>query len=777
MSLLGVVGVLLSLVGGPAVAQDQPAVLPALQVVVLVDESGSIGDADLVAEKEAARTIAASVLAPGSIVSVVGFGSSEKPGQSAVDVVCPPTGVDESQSRDGLAKCVDGLHKRQVSEGAGTDHVAALQQALDTVRSGGPDRKVVFLLTDGVLDVSNSPSWGDTPDRRNRAAAAEIKNVLGALDRQHAQVWPLGFGKVDLGGLAGLAKGTSCTPAAPNPKERVVGAGDLRGAIQDAFRSASCGSYNTSDRGDVPKGGSLDLTVDIPEVASDASIIVYKRDRRVQVEYRAPGSGKPAPAEGGSHFEFAGQSTETESVVIADPVPGRWTIRLSSADVDARDVAAAVFFQAAVKAYLTAVPAQPAAGQTVDVGMQVRARDKAIADPDILRGLTFVVTLTGSSGFPAQTVQLTDPDGDGAFTGQLKVPDGAKGDLTFTGDVSGVGIGGDRRVLSTKVRGEPAAVQGQILFDDNRATVTPGGSITGTARVANNSGAPVRLRFQTSDVTAGTTLTVDPSAPQAEPGNSDIPFTLHFGPGTPEGVSGARLSLVTESDGAVVAERLLATEVAPEPGVFERFFWMWVGLGVLVLAALVFLLLRLRTKLADLSVGGLRVQLRRGGFQVSELVAPDPSARTFGFVVHDDFTGLQLQPAGPDEPNTFHIRRVSGRLEFGGPGVPTAMLQPGSPRAIGPDMDVVILDDRAAAGVNSGPPTDPFATTAHPAGGNGYAGPPVDPFAQTTAVPTEGTSHLDNPFGDSQFPRPANEPEQRTEQRPSPQIDPYNPFA
>jgi hypothetical protein len=58
--------------GAHVVAQDQPPTLPALQVVVLVDVSGSLAEADLVREKEAARTIAFSVLAPGSVVSVVG---------------------------------------------------------------------------------------------------------------------------------------------------------------------------------------------------------------------------------------------------------------------------------------------------------------------------------------------------------------------------------------------------------------------------------------------------------------------------------------------------------------------------------------------------------------------------------------------------------------------------------------------------------------------------------------------------------------------------------
>ncbi|PPK63776.1 von Willebrand factor type A domain-containing protein [Actinokineospora auranticolor] len=771
-------------------AQEPPATVPDLRVIVLVDESGSIGDADLVAEQEAARTIAASALSPGSVVSVVGFGSSEKPGQSAVDVVCPPTKVDSGQNRDLLAKCVSGLRKRADSEGDGTDHVAALQQALDFVRADGPEKKVVFLLTDGKLDVSSSPSWGNTPERRNRAAADKVGDVLSELDRAGAQVWPLGFGSVDLGALAGFAKGKSCAPAVPDPREQVVsGPEAIQSAIKQAFSSATCGKYNTSERGDVPKGGSLDLTVDIPAVASDASIIVSKRDARVQVEYWAPGAGKPAPQEGAANFVFSGQSTETESVQITDPKPGRWTIRLSSAEVDARDVVAAVFFQAAVKAYLTVTPTQPTAGQTVEATMQVRAREAAINDPEVLRGLAFVVTLTGHGFQPAQ-IALSDPDGDGAFTGKLDVPAGADGELTYTGQVSGVGVGGDTRTLSTRVRAEAAPVQAQILYDDNRATVVPGGSVTGSVSVANNSGKVAQLRLEVVDVTAGTTLTVDPAQVRADPGAGRTAFTLRFGADSPLGGAGAKLRLVDTADGTVVTERLFSAEITPEPSAFEEFFWIWILLAALALAGLVWVLLRLRARAEANRVTGLRAQLHKNDFLAAELPAPDGAGRDFGFIVHDDFTGPQLQPAGPDEANAYWVRRVGDRLELRGPTLPPAVIPAGVPRHITQDTAIVILDDRAAA-VIAAPPADPFGSPATASFGApaGFTGPPADPFAQTatvaaptaqypTAPSTTNPDPFGDPFGTPSYPSgPGPQPGPAAAPERGPQIDPYNPFA
>ncbi|KOV87188.1 VWA domain-containing protein [Nocardia sp. NRRL S-836] len=820
MALLSAVALVPSLAAPRVVAQDQPPTLPAMQVVVLVDESGSIQDADLVREKEAARTIAFSPWGTGTVLSVVGFASAERAGQSAVDVVCPPAKISEAQQRDVVANCIGGLRKRADGEGDGTDHAAALQQALAHVGAGGPEKKIVFLLTDGKLDVSGSPSWGSDPDRRNAAAAANVREVLASLDKAGAQVWPLGFGEVDVAALGGFAKGRSCTPAAPDPRERVVPtSAELRTAIFDALSSASCIKILPPETGDVPKGGSLELTVDIPAVASDASIVVFKRDPRVQVEYRARNAARPAPGGGGAKFEFAGQTTETESLRITDPEPGQWVVRLSSAEVAAQDVAATVMYQAAVKAVLTTNPPQPAPGQTVEVDMQVWARGKAVTDPPTLQGLTFVTTLTGTSGFAPQQVTLNDSDGDGTYAGQLKVPDNASGDLTYTGEVTGIGIGGDTRTLFARVSKGAAAVQGQILFDDNRSTVTPGGTVTGTVAITNNSGKDADLRLRLDDLSPGTAVTVDPAAVRVGTGTGTAKFTLRFGPDSALGVSGGKLRLVDEKD-AVVAERLFATEVAPEPGLPEKLWWLWTLLGVLLLAALVWLLLKLRSRAESRKVRGLTAQLWQGGFLTSELSPRDARAKVFRFVVVEEFTGLKLQQAGPGETNVYEVRRVRDGVSLTAPGQPPVVLTAGQRKEIGKDLAVGVADERGTAGAAvSGPPGDPFAApaastvdAAHgfgapdvsmqpppdpfggsydpfggsapaPAGTNGANGSHPDPFGGggNRPDPFGGGSHSD-PFGGGGQPDPfggggqSGGPSTRRGGQPDPFADPYNPF-
>jgi len=760
---------------GPAVAQDD-AHLPALQVVVLVDESGSLSDTDVVKEKEAARTIAFSVLAPESQVSVIGFGSADGPGQSPVDVVCKPTVLDDQQSRDALGKCVEALHRRAGDEGNDTDHAAALQQALSIARSDGPDRKVVFLLTDGKLDVSNSPAYGDTPQRRNTAAAGDVRQTLTALSKEKAQVWPLGFGAVDRSALSGFAAGLSCTEAASNPQARVVSSSNqLTAAVADAFSSASCVKYGKQDVGHLPGGGgSTELHIDIPAIASDASILVYKRDPRVQVEYTAPGGAQPAPQAGGSHFEQAGQNTSTESLKITDPVPGRWTIRLSSANGAASDVAANVVYQAAVKAALTVSPPTPAAGQQVEVDMQVWARGQAITDPAALRGLSFVTTLTGAGVGSPRQVKLADPDGDGTYTGQLAVPSSASGALSFAGQVTGVGIGGDTRTYPTKVQSAAAAVQGQILFDVNRAGVHPGDVVPGTVAVTNDSGQPVGLRLLVTDPSAGYTLTFEPATVTAAPGRSTTEFDLRVDTRKP-GVASARLQLVLDSDpSTVAAERLFSADVTPPPTRVQKYWWIWAPALVLLLAAAAFLLLRWRRRVAAAQVRGLVAQLTAEGAVASELQPREPRSKVFRFAINEEFSGWQLQPGVPGEPNLYEVRRAGNGLELTGPHG-TKPIQPGVPHPVRQGLSIVIQDDRGAGGGGPDDPVPSFdsdafgglaATNSAVPGprsatatdyGDPFAG-TFDPFAGAATPPGRapdpdppqgGASGSDDPFGDS----------------------------
>ena len=724
-------------VTGPAASaqtpDDQPPTLPPMQIVLLVDESGSLSADGVAREKEAARTIALGAPSPDTTVSVVGFGSSDgSSGQTAAITRCPPTKVDSGPARDGLARCIGDVRARTPQEGNHTDHVAALRQGLGFLDGPEGSAKIVFLLTDGRLDVEDSPAYGRNlgPQERTEAARDQIPGLLADITRVGGQVWPLGFGAdIDQAALAGFATGDPCTPTERRPEARVVADAPnvLNQAVIDAYKSAGCVGADELQTGLLPQAGETELTVEIPAIASDSAILVYKRDARVQVTYLDP-TGKVAEGAGadGSRFEFSGQGTETESLHIVDPVPGTWTVRLrSTSDVPPQDVAATVLFQGAVNAVLVLTPPQPAAGQQVSAAMQVRARRAGITDPELLRGLTFTATLTGSSIGPEQRATLTDDDRDGTFTAPFTVPADATGDLTFTGTVSGIGIGGDERVVTTTVRPQAADLDGQLRLTDATATVLPGDTLPGEASITNRSAQERRLRLQVVDPGPGTVVTVDPpiiTVPAS--GTAVVPFSVRFGDDTVLGGNQVVLQAVDDADpSTVVAAQPIARQVTEKPLLPAWLLWSLLALLVVLVLAGLFAWRSAAAARRRRQVRGLRVELQRGGRTVNELTPLSPSASVFRFSIHDNgVTGAQLEHADSSDGTTYELRRDRGGIVLLPVGEgENPQIAAGGRRTVHGDTVLVVHDDRGA---------EPHGT-AHgsPGGDGGY----VDPYADLGA--------------------------------------------
>ena len=157
--------------------------MAALDVVVLVDESGSETPAKVADEKQTVGTIVQSMLNPGSRVTVVGFGGVNHvaPNQTPVDVVCQPTIASGTQNLSYLASCVSKLHRRTEQEGDDTDYAAALGQAMSylspnsTSAPASPSGaiKVILMMTDGAVDVHRDTQQYGTQLDGGRAAGGE----------------------------------------------------------------------------------------------------------------------------------------------------------------------------------------------------------------------------------------------------------------------------------------------------------------------------------------------------------------------------------------------------------------------------------------------------------------------------------------------------------------------------------------------------------------------------------------------------------------------------
>ncbi|MCS7477481.1 VWA domain-containing protein [Umezawaea endophytica] len=703
---LTAIGLLLPITATPPSSARRQAQAPVeikpAHIVVLVDESGSISPEDMAREKEAAGLIAQAEFSPKSTVAVVGFGS-DSGGVSPVDAVCPPTTVSTSAERQRLSTCVDQLRIREKDRGDGTDHAQALAQALTYLSGDQADEpKIIFLLTDGKLDVGDSERYGSgkTPDQRNSAAHDVIVDGLVTARNAKVQVWPLGFGAVDAKALDEFAAGGhqgSCGPGTPTPKSTVVtSSADVKRAIFESYSSARCAGIGPINEQQLTSGGSVEAKVDIPDIATDGSIIVIKHDPRVGVEFIAPGTSEASPKAGsadGSTYEGSGQSGPVEALRIVDPKPGTWTVRITSAaGVPAQNVSTAVTWQGAVQAIVQPGSSTLSAGQPVTVSVRLRTRRGPVTNTAVLRTLSFTAEVKGAG--PAESIGLSDngqsPDptaDDGTYTGRVTLPADATGQITFTGHVTGIGISGDHPTASATVAKGPPAVLAGATLPTITDTVAPGGTVTAHLDVTNNSGGPRKVRVQL-DQDSGSLITVDDAVREVPVGNSGFDVDLRMGDGAAEGAVTAQLKLVDDADPSVVYQSFPFTTTVAKP-----FPW-WIviaGAALLALVGGVAHLVATRRRAADLR--GLRITVGNGagsGF----LPAPASSTKVITFVVEVSAGGVpSIRPAERGDPDLRRLTRSKRGLRVTSPYGDSPPFHLDQPHDIGEGLTLTVTDE------------------------------------------------------------------------------------
>lgn len=658
-----------------------------IKAVVLVDESGSLTGEGVVAEREAASIIVQSEFSPASEVSVVGFGSDNGvTSRSGIDTVCPPTKVDSDVKRNFLAKCVQELHVRTAEEGNYTDFVIALQQALNLLGKGdGTEAKIIFLLTDGELDVSDSPRYG-AREERNATARRMMNEQLAIANARGVGVWPLGFGpqinREQLEDFAARSSPRRCNPGSPAPRARVTASpGDVVPSVLEAFAAARCAKVDPPQSSSLPSGATVEIPVVIPAIATDGSITVIKRDGRIAVDYFDPaGTRVPKGGDlGESSFQVSGESSTVEVLRIRNPRPGRWTVRLrSSPSVAAQEVSATVIWQGVVNAAIALDPPQMTAGKEALVHVTILTRNGAV-DPGSLGQLRVGAQLSGE-GFDPIDIALHDDgrDGDskgedGRFTGRVTIPPAAKGTLRFVGTVAGEGIMAEQRPAHAVVDTLPPPVRVDISLPSGDR-VSPGGTLPGRLKVENSSGKPLRLRLVLVEADAGTLARISPpvTTVSAGSGGSEIPIELTVDNASRRGPAQVTVRVVDDADPAkVYSETLLPLVVDwPPPPLVRRLLWLWMTIAAMVTAtALLVMALRTRSRAARRDVRGLVVLLLEGDRQVGFVHAPDLPAKEFRFVVRDEPPGsFRLDLAEPGEPAYLASRRSDGTPQIRSPG-------------------------------------------------------------------------------------------------------------
>ncbi|MEU8346431.1 vWA domain-containing protein [Spirillospora sp. NPDC048832] len=644
---------------GPAARAAGPTAAPEptlMDVSILVDESGSLSDADVREEIKAATSIALSGLNPRSRVSVYGFGSQNRPGQNAITEACPPTVLDSSVKKDALGACIRKIHRRADGEGNDTDHAAALAKGLSALGAGGPEGalKVVFLLTDGRLDVHRSPHYGRIESDRNREAEKQVETQLALASSGRVQVWPLGFGSgIDHAALerfaAGGYQGACDGRTASRPKARVVrDSGDVVRSLTDAFAAAGCAGVSRSDETTLGPGQTRELKIDIPIIATDGNITVAKGDPRVRVDYVQPGGETVVPngRSGQSEFKRAGENAGVETLHTVNPRNGTWTIRLTAPDKLAKQlVSATAIWQGAVSSSLVVEPPSARTGQPLTVRLSLVTRQGAVTDRKALSGLNFTVQATGPSLGAPQSIIIRDdgkaPDdraGDGRYAGTFTAP-GRPGDLTFTGVVSGYGIHADKLPVTVAVGAQAPVLQGRVEFSAD-PVVHPGAEVRGKVTM-ENAGAPVRGRIVLEGAgRAGGAVLAGNTDLAIGTGATSRPFTVRFPDDAALGGTSMTVKVVDAADlSKVYANGQLTVTVKEPPGWLERNRFLIAGAVLLLLALALLLHLRRRAWKAGVDVRWLRASLRQDGEEVARLKAPSKWAQEFRFVVHDGSAG------------------------------------------------------------------------------------------------------------------------------------------
>jgi len=305
-----IVGATRSLAVAAESGQGNQAVI---DMVVLVDESGSETTQKVADEKATVGTIVQSLLNPASRVTVIGFGGVNRvaPDQVPTDVACVPTIASGAANLDYLSTCVSALHRRTEQEGDDTDYAAALGQAMSylsptstsTPPSPAKAIKVILMMTDGAVDVHRDTQQYGTNWQLGEQTA--INQQLAAAKADGVQLWPLGFG-TDIGNVDGTsitepyalhylntmagqsapsACGTATSVVQPHATW-VNDPDDAISALDQLYADASCGADNFQQ---APLGGgitSATLTVSIPQIASAAAIGVARGVPGVSVTFK-----------------------------------------------------------------------------------------------------------------------------------------------------------------------------------------------------------------------------------------------------------------------------------------------------------------------------------------------------------------------------------------------------------------------------------------------------------------------------------------------------------
>jgi hypothetical protein len=660
-----------------------------LDLVLLVDESGSLSNADVAHEIQAAGTIAQTPLNPRSRVTVVGFGGINglAPHQDPTSVVCQPTITTGASSLEYLARCVRALHRRTEAEGDDTDYAAALAQALEYLspdttygrQSPAGATKAIFLMTDGGLDVHRDPQYTSTGNWL-LAAHHAVNLQLAAARAADVQVWTLGFGTISgsnaqyLQYLATQGARAACDSRKASEPRSIIAPDSAIAldALYSLYAAAGCAGVSHVSTV-LPAGQTRVLKVRIPAIASAGAISVDKVNPAIGVDFLTPdGTTVTGAPLDGSTFQSSGSDTAVEVLHIANPAPGLWQIRLTAPpNMHRQLVTATVFWQGAVRVSIFPAPTSARVGQPIQVTVSVLGPNGPITNPASLNGIDVQVGVSGDGLTGTTNVPVSNSGegpgtstGVGDYRGTFTAPKNP-GTLTFTGTASGYGLHATQVFAPVQVSTVAALLQGTVQFAGAPQSVNAGQDLRGHVIFANQTGSSQGVRITLTADHAFATIADPRGVLRIPSGRSEIAFTIAVSNNSPRGTALLTVRAVDANHGQIAygTAPLLITVLSP-PGIFGKYRWDILAAAVLLILLILGAYVRNNAHRAAVDVRGLYVMLRRGDDPVGpELKAPGRWSDTFRFVIRNDpVDGARLDtPKTGDRPFSAKRKLARGR--------------------------------------------------------------------------------------------------------------------
>ena len=560
--------------------------------VILADESGSETASSIAAERDATTALVESDPSPASQFMIAGFGSQDRPGQQAVSPYCNFIATSSPAARESLATCAASIRARTEAEGWDTDHAQALEFGIDALR-GRPGLKVIFLMTDGALDVHNSPIYGRVPSQRTSEAWRIVEQrLLPEARADGIQVWPLGFGpqasytSLERFAVGGAVVTPECA-SRPTSQPHAIIVNDLFDLVYRLVSdqtTARCGSFAAPSKGDLGPGGSIALHVRIPLLASFGSLTVVTGDPRVRIAFVAP-NGAEAPSAGsvdGQTFRRAGVGTDVQTLRVVNPTPGVWTVELTAPPglVARTRVVAFASWEGFLSASLFVSPVQVIPGRPVTIELRVLSRYGVAVGP-ALASLAASATISGAFGRIAVPLRLAG--NNAAFDGTVSLPKGTTGDALVSAQISGDGIVGDQ--TSETVFPQSSDFLTASFAVNGSPIVHPGSLLRGQVTTFNQ-GSPTRGVLRLEGFSPGALVTIAARPVSIPTGKSRASFAIRLSPVTKLGPAFVSVVLDREGGQAIAAYPLDMQVVrVPSWSARARAWALPIALVLLLLAA------------------------------------------------------------------------------------------------------------------------------------------------------------------------------------------------